>query len=74
MNVEVVDDPDAVAKRAAAVVAADAREAIATRGRFLMAVSGGRTPWIMLRALADEQLPWDKVHIFQVDERDSSSG
>ena len=74
MNVEVLDDPDAVAKRAAAVVAADAREAIATRGRFLMAVSGGRTPWIMLRALADEQLPWDKVHIFQVDERIAPAG
>ena len=74
MNVEVLDDPDAVAKRAAAVIAADAREAIATRGRFLMAVSGGRTPWIMLRALADEQLPWDKVHIFQVDERIAPAG
>ena len=74
MNVEVLNDPDAVAKRAAAVISEDARDAIAARGHFLMAVSGGRTPWIMLRALANEQLPWDKVHIFQVDERIAPAG
>lgn len=74
MNVEVLNDPEAVAKRAAEVIAADAREAVAARGRFLMAVSGGRTPWIMLRALANEQVPWDKVHIFQVDERAAPAG
>ena len=34
-----------------------------------MAVSGGRTPWLMLRALAEEQLPWKHVHVVQVDER-----
>lgn len=74
MDVEVLNDPEAVAKRAAEVIAADAREAIATRGQFLFAVSGGRTPWIMLRALASEQIPWDKVHIFQVDERVAPAG
>jgi len=74
VNVEVLNDADAVAKRAAGVIAADAREAIATYGRFLMAVSGGRTPWIMLRALANEPIPWDKVHIFQVDERIAPAG
>ncbi len=74
MDVEVLDDSDAVAKRAAEVIAEEARNAIAARGRFLMAVSGGRTPWIMLRALAGEQLPWDKIHIFQVDERVAPPG
>jgi 6-phosphogluconolactonase len=44
------------------------------RGRFIMAVSGGRTPWLMLRALADEQLPWENVHVFQVDERVAPEG
>ncbi len=34
-----------------------------------MAVSGGHTPWQMLRALAAEDLPWDRVHVVQVDER-----
>ncbi len=74
MEIEILDDPEAVAKRAAAVIADEARNAIAARGRFLMAVSGGRTPWIMLRELAGEQLPWDKIHIFQVDERIAPAG
>jgi 6-phosphogluconolactonase len=39
-----------------------------------MAVSGGRTPWLMLRALADEQVPWENVHVFQVDERVAPEG
>lgn len=74
MDLEVLNDPEAVAKRAAEVIAAEARKAVAERGQFLMAVSGGRTPWIMLRALANERLPWDKIHIFQVDERVAPAG
>ena len=55
-------------------IAADARAAVAERGRFLMAVSGGHTPWAMLRALANEEMPWPKVHVFQVDERVAPAG
>jgi 6-phosphogluconolactonase len=69
MQIEVQPDDDGVARKAAAIIAADARAAVPARGRFIMAVSGGRTPWLMLRALADEQLPWENVHVFQVDER-----
>ena len=69
MKIEVLDDPDAVARRAATLVAEHARGAVAARGRFTFAVSGGHTPWVMLRALAGEQLPWDAIHIVQVDER-----
>ena len=39
-----------------------------------MAVSGGQTPWVMLRALADEDVPWPSVHVFQVDERIAPAG
>ncbi len=39
-----------------------------------MAVSGGRTPWQMLRALANEDVPWNDVHIAQVDERVAPAG
>jgi 6-phosphogluconolactonase len=74
LNLEVLDTPDAVAKRAAQAIAAIAREAIETRGRFLFAVSGGHTPWVMLRALADAQIPWPSVRIFQVDERVAPAG
>jgi 6-phosphogluconolactonase len=69
MKIEVLADPDAVAGRAATLVAGHARAAVRERGRFTFAVSGGHTPWIMLRALASEQVPWNEVHVVQVDER-----
>ena len=74
MKVEILDSADAVAEEAAAIIATDARIATAQRGRFVMAVSGGRTPWAMLRALAGMQVPWDGVHILQVDERVAPAG
>jgi 6-phosphogluconolactonase len=39
-----------------------------------MAVSGGQTPWAMLRALAGEDVPWPSVHVMQVDERVAPAG
>jgi 6-phosphogluconolactonase len=69
MKIEVLADPDAVAKRAAALVAEHARAAASRRGRFTFAVSGGHTPWVMLRELANEEVPWNEVHVVQVDER-----
>jgi len=74
MKIEVLADADSVARAAAATIAADARAAVTTRGRFLMAVSGGHTPWIMLRDLANEDVPWKDVHVFQVDERIAPAG
>jgi 6-phosphogluconolactonase len=74
MKVEVFEDAAAVARRAAEVIAAAARNASESRGRFTLAVSGGSTPWAMLRALADEKVPWEKVHIAQVDERVAPEG
>jgi 6-phosphogluconolactonase len=69
VKIEVHADEDAVARKAAAIIAADGRAAVTSRGRFIVAVSGGRTPWLMLGALAEEQLPWKHVHVAQVDER-----
>jgi 6-phosphogluconolactonase len=74
VNFEVFKDADSVARAAAATIAADARAAVAARGRFTLAVSGGHTPWIMLRALADDDVPWAGVHVFQVDERVAPAG
>ncbi len=74
MQIEVIDGEPAVARRAATVIAEHAREAVSQRGKFVMGVSGGKTPWIMLRNLADEQLSWEKVHVFQIDERIAPSG
>jgi 6-phosphogluconolactonase len=74
MKIEVLPDADAVAKRAAAIMAGEARAAVAARGRFVMAVSGGHTPWLMLRDLANEDVPWKNVHVMQVDERVAPPG
>jgi 6-phosphogluconolactonase len=74
MNMELLDDADSVAQRAAATIAEDARTAVAARGRFVMAVSGGHTPWLMLRALGTADVPWPAVHVVQVDERVAPAG
>jgi 6-phosphogluconolactonase len=74
MKIEICADADAVARQAAGIIAAAAREAVSVRGRFIVAVSGGRTPWQMLRALADETVPWEKVQVVQVDERVAPAG
>jgi len=69
VNIEVYPDDNVVARKAAGIIADAARAAVAARGRFVVAVSGGHTPWLMLRALAADELPWQQVHIVQVDER-----
>lgn len=73
-DTRVLADAAAVAEAAAAFIAVEARSAIGARGRFVLAVSGGRTPWDMLRRLAREDLPWERVHVFQVDERVAPAG
>jgi len=74
MNIEILIDADAVAAKAAEVIAAEVRATVAERGRFIMAVSGGHTPWKMLRALANEKVPWEGVRVVQVDERVAPAG
>jgi len=74
MKIEALPDADSVARAGAAFTAAAARAAVDARGRFIMAVSGGRTPWKMLSALADEPMPWADVHVVQVDERVAPDG
>lgn len=74
MKIEVLPDADAVARQAASLLAAEARAAVAERGRFILAVSGGKTPWQMLRALAGEDVPWNFVHVVQIDERVAPAG
>lgn len=74
MTIEILDDADAVAHAAAGVIAAAAQAAVRERGHFGLAVSGGRTPWQLLRALAREEVPWHGVHVFQVDERVAPAG
>jgi 6-phosphogluconolactonase len=74
MKIEVFADAEAVAKQAARLIAAEARAAVAARGRFVLAVSGGHTPWRMLQNLADQDVPWTHLDLVQVDERVAPAG
>jgi 6-phosphogluconolactonase len=74
MEIKVLASAEAVAREGAATIAAEARAAVAARGRFALAVSGGHTPWLMLRDLAGEDVPWSGVHVAQVDERVAPAG
>jgi 6-phosphogluconolactonase len=73
LEIEVLADAQSVAERGAEVVAAAAAAAVAEHGRFTFAVSGGRTPWAMFESLYG-RMPWEKVTIFQVDERIAPDG
>jgi 6-phosphogluconolactonase len=74
MKVEVFADAESVARQAASLIASEARAAVAARGRFIVAVSGGHTPWVMLRALSGEDIPWQSIYVAQVDERVAPAG
>lgn len=69
MEILVFPDADTAARRAADLIAESASAAIATRGKFMFAVSGGTTPWLLMRYLARHQVKWQHVHLFQVNER-----
>lgn len=73
-DLEVLPDAEAVARRGANVVAGAAHAAVEARGRFALAVSGGRTPWAMFRYLVGLDVPWDRFGIWQVDERIAPDG
>lgn len=73
LSVHIHKDPAAMAERAAHILAAACEEAVAERGVFKVALSGGNTPIPLFRLLAaadwTDRLPWDKMTFFWVDER-----
>ncbi len=72
-NIEVVSDPESLAKRNVEIFIADAQKAVDTRGVFCVAISGGNTPKRFFELLGEtaqaNSLPWDRTHLFWVDER-----
>ena len=74
MEIRTFQSSNEVATEAALYIADRIRESVAKKGFFTMAVSGGRTPWQMIKELAKEELPWEKVFLFQVDERVAPDG
>jgi 6-phosphogluconolactonase len=75
IELEVVADEKAAARRTAELIAAIGAQAVAERNIFSLAMSGGRTPWAMLAMLGEEeQMSWEATELFQVDERIASPG
>ena len=74
MRVEVFADAKAASQRTAELIAQAAAEGVSTRGRFAMALSGGTEPWEAFRRLAKMDVPWNAVHVLQVDERVAPAG
>jgi 6-phosphogluconolactonase len=74
VRLEALPDAAAAARRGAELIAAAARETVAERGGCAIAVSGGTTPLPMFAALADQDVPWDELGIWQVDERIAPRG
>jgi 6-phosphogluconolactonase len=74
-KLEVFADGDAASARGAELIAAAGRAAVAERGEFALALSGGHTPWRMIALLGDQtEMPWERTRIFQVDERVAPPG
>lgn len=73
LSVHIHKDNAAMAERAAHIFAEHCEEAIAERGVFNIALSGGTTPIPLFTLLSGpdwaEHLPWEKINIFWVDER-----
>ena len=71
--VRIFDDSSALDRAAAGLVAGSCRDAIASRGRFTLAFSGGSTPQGLYRLLAGppyrDRIDWTVVHVFWADER-----
>jgi 6-phosphogluconolactonase len=68
-EVRVFDTVDELARASASYVAALARDLTGRPGPFTFALSGGKSPWLMLAELGHEDVTWGRTKIFQVDER-----
>ncbi len=75
-NLRVVDvgDDTSLAQASASFVVERINDVLAHHALFNLALSGGTTPWAMLDVLRTSDVPWDRVAIFQVDERIAPAG
>jgi 6-phosphogluconolactonase len=75
MNLQILKSPEDLGRAAARHFVAKSREAIAKKGRFTVALSGGSTPKRLYELLAErtepfrDQIAWEKIHFFWSDER-----
>jgi 6-phosphogluconolactonase len=73
INLEVLPDLEHLARRSLGLFISDARIAISDKGAFYVAISGGKTPTRFFELLGQSpeafEMPWNKIHLFWVDER-----
>ncbi|UZP68705.1 6-phosphogluconolactonase [Desulfovibrio mangrovi] len=73
LSLHVAENPETLARLAAKLVIERCQKAIAERGTFTIALSGGKTPTLLFQLLAtpefQKSLPWEKVLFYWVDER-----
>ncbi|HZF25139.1 MAG TPA: 6-phosphogluconolactonase [Steroidobacteraceae bacterium] len=62
-------DSETAAAMAADWLAETITDNVAARGRCVLALSGGETPWKMLEELITRNVPWHALQVAQVDER-----
>jgi 6-phosphogluconolactonase len=62
-------DPRAAAAACAEHISALLEEALASQEHATLAVSGGSTPKLLFQSMVASGFPWDRVHLFFVDER-----
>lgn len=74
MELRICENAQAAAQAAAEYLAQCANEAVARHGAFSLAASGGSEPWEMFGRFAREDVPWERVQLFQVDERVAPHG
>ena len=73
LALHVMKDPAAMAEKTAQLLLERCERAVAARGVFTLALSGGSTPIPLFRLLATpawlDRLPWEKIAVYWVDER-----
>lgn len=70
MRVEICADPAAAARLAAAAITSTVATCIGKRGTARLAMSGGRSAEQLVADLVQQNVDWNSVELFQVDERE----
>jgi 6-phosphogluconolactonase len=72
-NIQVFQQSDELSFAAVSLIISLAKESVALRGRFVLALSGGKSPNTLYAQLADlpysQQMPWAQTFVFWGDER-----
>ena len=73
LSVYVMEDPTGIARQSAEIIEKLCKEALAERGVFNIAISGGKTPVPLFKLLSSpawvDRLHWEKINLYWVDER-----